>query len=73
MKVNFLFIEEHGRVGVECSACGDRFFDRLSKGAHPRMLESGISTAITHANSLHRSTGGVIGSRAVERKEAYDA
>jgi len=77
VKVNFPFIEENGRVGVECSACGQRFFDRMSKGARSRMLQSGISVAIDHANSRHRSTGGVIGRRAVtsveKRAAAFDA
>jgi hypothetical protein len=68
MKVNFVFIVEDDdteptgkKYGVECDACGDRFFDRMSRGVHPRMLESGIPIAINHANTVHQSTGGVVG------------
>jgi hypothetical protein len=63
--VNFFFVCEDGRYGVECEACGERFFDRLSKSIlRPRLLESGIAIAISHANHVHHSTGGRIGAPA---------
>jgi len=64
MKVNAIFVETNGpegrRVALECSVCGIRFFDRMSRGEHPRVLESGVSQFIDHAENAHQSTGGTI-------------
>lgn len=70
-KVDLFFVEEAGpdgkRVGVQCSACPERFFDRLSEGPRSRLLESGIPKAIEHARRVHQSDGGVMGT---ERRSA---
>ena len=47
--------EADGRCGVECSACGDRFFDLKSKGVRPRLLTSCIELAVAHAKEKHES------------------
>ena len=64
--VNFIFVEvadakQGKKVGVECDACGERFFDRLSPSA--RVLASGVSAAIEHAEKAHQSTGGRFGKK----------
>lgn len=68
--VNFFFVDvadpampSRRKYGAECEACGEKFFDRLSKGAHPRVLESGISAAIEHAKMVHQSNGGTLGGK----------
>ena len=68
--VNFFFVEvadaaaPHGKkFGVECDACGEQFFDRVSAGKNPRLLASGIPVAIAHAKQAHQSTGGQVGHR----------
>jgi hypothetical protein len=66
--VNFIFVEvadakQGKKVGVECDACGERFFDRLSLGSSPRMLASGVGAAIEHAEKVHQSTGGRVGKK----------
>jgi hypothetical protein len=66
--VNFIFVEvadakQGKKFGVECDACGERFFDRVSIGANPRVLESGVSLAIEHAKKVHQSTGGRVGAK----------
>jgi hypothetical protein len=71
--VNFFFVAvddatmpDGKKFGVECEACGDRFFDRLSKGKKgqgQRVLESGVPQAIAHAKAMHQSTGGTVGPR----------
>lgn len=58
-KVDCYFIEEDGKVGGECSECHAKFFDRMSKGEHPRMLESGIGQFLEHAKVAHHSSGGI--------------
>ena len=55
-KITFNAIKEaDGRYGVECSACGDRFFDVKSKGVRPRLLTSCIELAVAHAKEKHES------------------
>lgn len=65
IKVNFFWVSEGDKVGVECGACGEKFFDRMSHprkpGVKPRMLESGIPRAIEHSKTVHNSTGGQMG------------
>ena len=66
-------LRAHPRPGVSSSdvaqerARARELFDRVSKGAKPRLLESGISKAIEHAELVHKSTGGVVGSRKAAR------
>lgn len=55
MKVNFYFVEKDGKVGAECSACGEVFFD--SKG---RKGNDCVPKCIDHAHREHKSTGGVL-------------
>jgi hypothetical protein len=69
-KVDFFFVEVSDataptgkKFGVQCDACGEQFFDRLSGGKNPRLLGSGIPLAIAHAKEVHASTGGVVGRR----------
>lgn len=55
-KITFNMVKEaDGRCGVECSACGDRFFDLKSKGVRPRLLTSCIELAVAHAKEKHES------------------
>jgi hypothetical protein len=72
VKVNFAFVEDSDptagkRIGVECDVCRRRFFDLFSGGIRPRLLESGISAAIRHAEAEHQSTGGMVGLRKADR------
>lgn len=72
MKVDGIFVQADGPgggiiTGLECSECGQRFFDGMSDGPRPRVLESGVEKFIQHADDEHKSTGGVIG---VGRKAA---
>jgi hypothetical protein len=57
MKVNFYFVKQAGKTAVECSACGQLFFDSMSEGHWPRVIESAIPKA-TRASSTH-SHGGI--------------
>jgi hypothetical protein len=66
MKVDGLFVEGTGPAGgkitgLECSECGECFFDQMSEEASPRVLESAVEKFIEHAEDAHQSTGGVIG------------
>jgi hypothetical protein len=75
MKVDCLFIEAEGPDGktvmaAKCSECGELFFDQMSEGEHSRVLESGVTKFIDHANEIHQSTGGVIGGKRSERRSA---
>ena len=67
MKVDGYFVEVDTPDGkqtcLECAVCSERFFDRVSRGVYPRVLESGVSKFIDHANNLHGSTGGTIGAK----------
>lgn len=70
MKVDGLFVEGTGPnggkiTGLECSECGECFFDQMSEEVPPRVLESAVEKFIEHAEDAHQSTGGVIG---VKRK-----
>jgi hypothetical protein len=65
VKMDLYMIEEDDpgggkRYGVQCSACPEKFFDRMSKGKHPRVLDSGVVRAIEHARTVHKSEGGKI-------------
>jgi hypothetical protein len=75
MKVDCLFIEAKGPDGktvmaAEYSECGELFFDQMSEGPNRRVLESGVTKFIDHANEVHQSTGGVIGGKRNERRSA---
>jgi hypothetical protein len=66
MKVDGLFVEGTGPnggkiTGLECSECGECFFDQMSEEASPRVLESAVEKFIEHAEDAHQSSGGVIG------------
>lgn len=66
MKVDGLFVEGNGPDGIkikglECSECGEQFFDQMSEEVPPRVLESAVEKFIQHAEDAHQSTGGVIG------------
>jgi hypothetical protein len=65
VKVDGLFIKSQspdGRpiLGLECSQCGQRFFDELSAGPKPVVLQSAVEKFVDHANDEHKTTGGVI-------------
>lgn len=47
--------------GLECSECGQEFFDAVTEEIPPRMVESAVAKFIDHADQDHHSTGGVIG------------
>ena len=47
-RVQFLFVEENEQMGIECSACGERFFDDTGGSA-----VSYIEKAIDHTNEQH--------------------
>jgi uncharacterized radical SAM superfamily protein len=66
MKVDALFAEGDGPTGgkiegLECSECGQRFFEEMSEGARPRVLESAVEKFVQHAEDEHQASGGVIG------------
>jgi len=75
--VNFVFVEvadptlpDGKNFGIECDACGARFFDLVSKGVsarYPWLIQTGIPLAIEHAKTAHQSTGGIVVPRAAER------
>jgi hypothetical protein len=68
-KITFNLIkEDDGKYGVECSACGDRFFDLKSKGVRPRLLTSCIELAVAHAKEKHDSLRSELPSAAANRK-----
>ena len=46
-------------TGLECSECGQRFFDEIREDQ--RISESGVEKFIQHAEDEHQSSGGVIG------------
>ena len=78
--VNFFFVEvadaaaPHGKkFGVRCDACGEQFFDRMSRGTNPRLLGSGIPLAIEHAKTVHQSTGGQVGHRKTAQPSSASA
>lgn len=65
MKVDGLFFEGNGPgggkiTGLECSECGECFFDQMSEEVPPRVLESAVEKFIDHGEEAHQSTGGVI-------------
>jgi hypothetical protein len=74
MKVDGIFIEAEGPggekiTGLECSECGQEFFDAFSIGDSPRIVESAVAKFIEHADQEHHSDGGVfIGERRPRRE-----
>jgi hypothetical protein len=49
--------------GLECSACGEEFFDIVTVEAFPRIVETAVAQFIKHADHEHHSTGGVFNGR----------
>lgn len=68
MKVDALPITGEGPkgeeiLGLECSECGQEFFDAITEEGSPRVIESAVAKFIEHADQEHHSTGGVIGGK----------
>jgi hypothetical protein len=66
MKVDGLFVEGTGPnggkiTGLECSECGECFFDQMSERTPSLTVESSVQKFLEHAEDEHQSTGGVIG------------
>lgn len=66
MRVNALSVKAKSlsgetTEGLECSECGQRFFDTMSDVTPRQILQSAITTFIDHADHEHHSVGGIIG------------
>lgn len=66
MKVDGLFVEGTGPaggkiIGLECSECGEQFFDQMSEESPSLIVERADQKFIQHAEDAHQSSGGVIG------------
>jgi hypothetical protein len=68
MKVDAISVEGEGPdgqkiTGLECSECGQKFFDEFSVGSSPQLIEGAVEKFIEHADQDHHSSGGVIGGK----------
>lgn len=51
--LNFFWVEQGDKVGVECELCGDRFFDILSARKRSRVAVSALDKVVNHGKSYH--------------------